>query len=116
MKGVWLADLLEMIGRQQHCGPTATHSVPTYTSAHSTMCDEKKNTLKDDARNGVETRELMLLVATRFVCDGRSISKTARIQETELTITALIKVAYFSKTNYSRAFVRLADDWLTDRL
>lgn len=56
-----------------------------------------------DACNGVETRELMLTVAARFVCDGRSISKTARIQQTELTVTALIKVAYFSKTDYSKA-------------
>jgi len=76
--------------------------VPTYTSAHSTMCNFKKFS-EDDACNGVETRELMLIVATRFVCDGRSNSNTACIQETELTVTALIKVAYFSKTNYSRA-------------
>jgi len=69
---------------------------------------------EDDACNGVETRELMLIVATWFVCNGRSISTTARIQETELTITALIKVAYFSKTDYSRAFVRLENDWLAD--
>jgi hypothetical protein len=58
----------------------------------------------------VETRELMLIVATRFVCDGRSNSKTVRIQETG--VNALIKVAYFSKTNYSRA-LRAPCKWLT---
>ena len=60
--------------------------VLTYTSAHSTVCDLKKISDDDDACNGVATRELMLTVATRFVCDGSSKSKTARIQETELTV------------------------------
>jgi hypothetical protein len=83
------------------------------TQAHIQPCVIKKKYSEYDACNGVETRELMLIVATRFVCDGRSNSKTARIQETELTVTALITVAYFSKTNYSRPFVRRANDWLT---